>query len=121
MDQCEDGFGATVLLALLFKSSSRILHKIVNDDLLERFKSLIKKCGPHARLIRLFASTCWVENRPVGLCFNTLYFLLICNLKPTLVSLSLNFFVCLFILIHDPYNLVGETFSRSMCAQALDE
>jgi len=65
VDQCEDGFGATVLLALLFKSSSRILHKIVNDDLLERFRSLIKKCGPHPRLISLFASTCWVEGRPV--------------------------------------------------------
>ena len=67
LDQCEDGFGATVLLALLFKSSKFILHKIVNDDLLERFKALIAKCGPHPRLIRLFASTCWVENRPVFL------------------------------------------------------
>jgi hypothetical protein len=65
VDQCEDGYGATVLLALLFTSSRLILHKIVNDGLLEGFKGLIKKCGPHPRLIRLFASTCWVEGRPV--------------------------------------------------------
>jgi hypothetical protein len=65
VEQCEDGFGATVLLGLLFKSSRQILTKLVNDDLLDRFRSLIKKCGPDPRLISLFASTCWVEGRPV--------------------------------------------------------
>jgi hypothetical protein len=63
--QGEDGFGATVFLAQLFRSSSTILKKLVNDDLLERFKLLIKKCGPQGRLINLFASTCFVEGRPM--------------------------------------------------------
>lgn len=67
VDQCEDGYGAAVLLGLLFKSSRRILIRLVDDELLERFRSLIMKCGPDPRLINLFASTCWVEGRPVQL------------------------------------------------------
>jgi hypothetical protein len=65
LPQAEDGFGAIVLLAQLFKSSSFILMKLVNDDLMERFKSLIKKCGPEVRLINIFASMCFVEGRPM--------------------------------------------------------
>jgi hypothetical protein len=65
VDQCEDGYGAAVLLGLLFKSSRRILTRIVDDDLLERFRALIRKCGPDPRLISLFASTCYVEGKPV--------------------------------------------------------
>jgi len=65
LSQAEDGCGAIVLLAQLFKSSSFILMKLVNDDLMERFKTLIKKCGPEVRLINIFASMCFAEGRPM--------------------------------------------------------
>jgi hypothetical protein len=58
-------YGATVLLNILLAGSGAILKRLVNDSLLDRFKDLIKKIGPMPRLINLFASVCFVENRPV--------------------------------------------------------
>lgn len=65
VEQSDDESGAAVLLSLLFSTSAEVLGRLVDDDLLERFKVLIKTCGPHRRLINLFASVCFVESAPV--------------------------------------------------------
>lgn len=54
-----------MLLSRLFRSSLTILKRLVNDQMLDAFKLLIKRCGPESRLINLFTSICFVEGRPV--------------------------------------------------------
>ena len=62
--QGEDALGATVTLSNLLAASGAIVKKLVNNELLERFKGLVAKCGPEPRLLNLFTATCFVEGRP---------------------------------------------------------
>ena len=62
--QGEDSLGATVTLGQLLKSSEAIAKKLVINDLIDRFKGLIAKCGPELRLINIFGALCFVEGRP---------------------------------------------------------
>ena len=64
ISQAEDALGATVSLGNLLQSSEAIVKKLVNNELFDRFKGLVVKCGPEPRLILLFKSLCFVENKP---------------------------------------------------------
>lgn len=63
--QSLDGAGATVLLALLFRSSKDVHEKLFSDSLLEQYKNWIQRIGPKRRLINFFASMCVLEDSPV--------------------------------------------------------
>jgi hypothetical protein len=64
IDQGEDSLGATVTLGQLLRSSESIVNKLVNNELMDRFKNLVAKCGPELKFINLFTSICYVEGKP---------------------------------------------------------
>jgi hypothetical protein len=64
IDQGEDSLGATVTLGQLLRSSESIVNKLVNNELMDRFKNLVAKCGPELRFINLFTAICYVEGKP---------------------------------------------------------
>jgi hypothetical protein len=42
------------------QSSQALVEKIVNAELLEKFKQMIATCGPQLRLVELFSAVCFV-------------------------------------------------------------
>ena len=64
ISQGEDSLGGTVTLGQLLEASGAIVKQLVNNELLERFKGLVMKCGPELRLINLFKAICKVEGTP---------------------------------------------------------
>lgn len=64
IDHGEETLGATVTLGQLLHSSETIVQRLVNNDLMVRFKTLVEKCGPELRFINLFNAICFIEGRP---------------------------------------------------------
>jgi hypothetical protein len=64
IDQVEDALGATVTLGQLLRSSEKIVKKLVNFGIMDRFKLLVAKCGPDVRFINIFTAVCFVEGKP---------------------------------------------------------
>jgi len=65
VDQADGAAGAADLLGVLFSTSAAILFSLVKGDLLERFKAMIRGCGPQRCIINLFASICSMEGKPM--------------------------------------------------------
>jgi len=63
--QCEDAKGASVLLTILFRSSAEMVRKSLNDEILDKFKDLVRVCGPMTRFVDFFASVCFVQGEPI--------------------------------------------------------
>jgi hypothetical protein len=64
IDHGEETLGATVTLGQLLHSSETIVQRLVNNDLMVRFKTLVERCGPELRFINLFNAICFIEGRP---------------------------------------------------------
>ena len=62
--QGEESMGATVTLGQLLCSTEQIVNKLVNNELIDRFKNLAHKCGPEVRLVSLFSAVCYIEGQP---------------------------------------------------------
>jgi hypothetical protein len=62
--QGEESMGATVTLGQLLSSTEQIVKKLVNNELIDRFKNLAVKCGPEVRLVSLFSAVCHIEGQP---------------------------------------------------------